>query len=232
MPLRFHSLLVLLATGLATAQNPKKAPVSPEEKRFGEIVLEVRRLTSARQHQQALEKLSEAEALRPNSPEVHMVRGNIYTNAKEYEKARECFVKAESLKPGAFQVRFNLAELDYVQGNYQAASDSFAKLLSTTTGPPEAIRALMQFKIIVCQIKLNKVAEAEALANTYAFKDESPASYFAKASFAIHKGDHATANEWLGKAQKAFKPDDVAPYVDALVEARWITFKPATETKK
>lgn len=232
MPLRFQILFVLLATSLATAQNPKGTPGSPEDKKFGDIIIEVRKLASARQHQQALEKLGEAEALRPNSPEVLMVRGNIYTNAKEYDKARASFLKAESLKPRAFEIRFNLAELDYVQGNYQTASDSFAKLLTATPPPPAEIRSLMQFKIVVCQIRLNKVAEAEESAKAYAFKDESPASFFTRATFAMQKGDHATANDWLTKAQTTFKPADVAPYVDALVEARLLTLKPATEVKK
>src|SRR3954469_25742908 len=99
MPLRFLMILFLLAaTGLAEAQTAKSAPArSAADKRFGELMSDVRSLASAQQHEQALEMLREADALKPNSPEVQTARGNVYASAKQYDKARECFMKAEAL---------------------------------------------------------------------------------------------------------------------------------------
>ena len=187
--------------------------------------MEVRKLTAQNDQQRALEKLVEAEALKPDNPIVFNARGSVYTSMKDYAKAREAFAKAEALNPNGFEPRFNLTELDFVQGNYEDAAASFTKLLDIHGNLPLQIRSLVQFKIVVCKLKVGKLAEAEELTKTYSFKDESPASYFTKATIALQKGEQATANEWLTKAQKTFKPVEIVPYVDALVEARWIALK-------
>jgi tetratricopeptide (TPR) repeat protein len=226
MMLRLTLIVLLLAAGPATAQNAPPAPPAPTaDKKFMDLLMEVRKLAAQNQPQKALEKLVEAEALKPGNPVVFNARGSVYTSMKDYAKAREAFTKAEALNPNAFEARFNLTELDYVQGNYEQAAESFAKLLDIHASLPEHIRNLVQFKILVCKLKLGKLPEAEALVTTYAFKDESPVGYFTKATFALQKGDQATANEWLAKAQKNFQPGEILPYLDALVEARWIALK-------
>jgi tetratricopeptide (TPR) repeat protein len=233
MMLRLSFLVLWLAAGWATAQNAKpSAPVSPADKKLGELLMDVRKLTSQNQLQQALERLVEAEAIKPDSPVVFNARGSVYTSMKDYAKAREAFEKAEALNPTGFEPRFNLTELDYVQGHYEQAAESFTKLLDIHATLPVAVRSLVQFKILVCKMKVGKLTEAEELLKTYAFKDESPASYFSKASIALQKGDRATANDWLAKAQKTFKQIEIIPYVDALVEARWITLGSSPASKQ
>jgi tetratricopeptide (TPR) repeat protein len=226
-------LMLIAVAGLVTAQSTKSAPEpSPQDKKFAEALMDVRKLASAQQYEEALEKLRGAEALKPDSPIIQNARGSIYTSMKDYEKARECFKAADALKPGAFESRFNLTELEYVQGNYEAAAASFTEILTTFPNLQKEIRSLVQFKIVVCEIKLNHIVQADQLVQRFAFADESLAGLFTKASFAANKGDNATANELLAKAQKAFNPGQIAPYVDALVEAHWITIRKAEGAKK
>jgi Tfp pilus assembly protein PilF len=221
--------LLLCVAGLAKAQGTTQ---SPADQKFNEALLEVRKLAAAQQHQQALDKLAEAESIKPNNAVVHNARGSVYTSMKDYGKARESFAKAEALKPGAFESRFNLTELDYVQGNYEAAAASFTALLAAQAKLPLPIRSLVQFKVLVCKLKLGKVAEAEELVKSFDFKEGTPPSFFTKALHALQKGDQAAANEWLAKAQKTFKPGEIVPYLDALVEARLITLQGSGEAKK
>jgi tetratricopeptide (TPR) repeat protein len=232
MMLRLSLIFLLLAAAPAMAQNTRPAPqISATDKKFAELLMEVRRLSGQNQHQQALDKLVEAEALKPDNPVIFNARGSIYTGMKDYAKAREAFAKAETLNPNGFEPRFNLTELDFVQGNYEQAAESFTKLLDIHANLPVQIRSLVQFKILVCKMKVGKLPEAEVLMKTYAFKEESPASYFTKATVALQKGDQATANEWLTKAQRTFKPGETMPYIDSLVEARWITLKSSNAAK-
>ena len=230
MMLRLPFFVLLLAAGFVAAQSTP--PQSPADKKFSDILTEVQRLSGQQQNEKALEKLREAEAIKPDSPVIQNARGSIYTSMKDYDKARECFTKATSISPDSFESYFNLTELDYVQGNYETASNSFTRLLASKSNLPPPIRSLVQFKIIVCQIKLKKVAEATELAKTYAFKGSDPASYYTSAAFAIDKGDNTAANEWLAKAHKAFQPSDTIPYLDALVEAHWISVPGMPGTKK
>lgn len=233
MTLRAPFLTLLAVAGLATAQSTKPSPEpSPEDQKFSAVLMEVQKLISTRKYEEALQKIRDAEAIKPDSPVVQLARGSIYTSMKDYEKARQCFKAADSLKPGNFESRFNLTELDYVQGKYEAASASFTAMLASYPDVQKEIRSLIQFKIVVCRIKLKEIGEAEQLVKKFAFADDSPTSYFTQMAFAAQKGDNATANERLAKASKVFKPGDMAPYVDALVEAGWITLKTVDGTKK
>src|SRR3954465_8014551 len=233
MTLRITFLTVIATAGLAMAQSTRSAPdASPETTLFQGILLDVRKLVSAQQYEEALVRLKDAENIKPGSPIVMNARGNIYTSMKEYGRARECFKQAEILNPSSFEPRFNLTELDYVQGNYEAAAASFTKLLGAYPDLQASIRSLVHFKIIVCHLKLKKDTEAEDLVKRYAFAEESPASYFTKMAFAVHNGENAAAGALLTKAQKAFGNATIAPYLDALVEAHWVTLKRSAETKK
>jgi hypothetical protein len=66
----------------------------------------------------------------------------------------------------------------------------------------------------------------------FAFTDKNPASHFTKIAFAAQTNDFATADEWLTKARQTFGRGELAPYVDALVEAGWLVMKGPDETKK
>jgi Flp pilus assembly protein TadD len=231
MTLRATLLLLFMAANSAVAQTAAPA-TSTENSLFQNVLLDVRKLASAHQYDEALARLNDAENIKPGSPIVQNARGSIYTSMKDYGKARECFKQAEKLSPGTFEPRFNLTELDYVQGNYEAAAASFTKLLAAYSNLQPSIRSLVQFKIIACHLKLKKVTEAEDLVRRFAFAEESPASYFTKMAFAVHYGDNAGAGALLGKAQKAFGPGAIAPYLDAMVEARWVTLQRSGETKK
>jgi tetratricopeptide (TPR) repeat protein len=222
MTLRSSLLIFLAAAGLAASQN---AAPSPEDAALAKIFEDVRKLGSEKKYEQALAKLREAEALKPDSTVVQNARGSIYTSMKDYERARECFKKAGELQPGSFEARFNLSELDFVEGKYEAAADAFTKLLAANTGAPRPVRHLVQFKILVCALRLNDIEKATELAKIFAFPDDSPAGHFAKIAFAAQKGDFTGAAAGLASAQKAFGADDTMPYVDTLVEARWLTLK-------
>lgn len=227
MTLRASLLTFLVAAGLAAAQN---AAPSPEDAALAKIFEDVRKLGREQKYEQALAKLREAEALKPDSTVVQNARGSIYTSMKDYEKARECFRKAEELQPGSFEARFNLTELDFVEGKYEAAAESFTKLLAANAGAPQMVRHLVQFKILVCALRLNDIEKATELSKKFAFPDGSAAGHFARIAFAAQRGDFAGAAAEFAKAQKAFSAADAMPYVDTLVEAKWLTLK-APEAK-
>lgn len=227
----FRLLVIALLSAATVAPGQTEAPQppagsavkpSPDDEKFRQIIGEIQQLHARQKFFEALEKLHQAEELRPNDPIVSNVRGSIYTGMRDFEKAREAFVKAGALNPTAFEPRFNLTELDYVTGSHKEAEAGFTKLLADFPKLQLEVRHLTQFKILVCQLKQDKVADAEKSMKAFTFMDDTAAYYFAKAAFAFHKGDKAEAADWVAKAQKIFKEIQTVPYLDTLMEARWI----------
>lgn len=214
----FRLLFILCSVaGMVSAQTPPKG-----EDKFRDLIMEVQSLQAAGKNAEAMEKLNLAEELQPGSPIIPNARGSIFTAMRIFDKARECFLQAKERSPGSFEPQFNLTELDFVQGKYKEAEAAFAQLLTDNPKIRMQVRHLIQFKILVCQLKQDKLPEAETTMKAFTFMDDTPAYYFTKASFAFQKKNKPEAQEWLAKASAIFKLPDNAPYLDTLMEARWI----------
>ncbi|HSI62364.1 MAG TPA: hypothetical protein VLE43_04575 [Candidatus Saccharimonadia bacterium] len=223
----FIILLGICAVTLAAAQTPSGNP-----QKFRALIEDVRDLHTKQQYAEALKRLEEAETLRQDNAMVNNIRGSIYTMMRDYAKARESFEASSKLKPDAYEPRFNLVELDFVEGKYQAAEAGFSGLLREFPKLQAGPRQLAQLKIVVCQLKQDKTEEAAASAKAFAFPDNSPAHYCSQAAFAFQQKDTAAALEWMNKAGKIFQRGEMVPYVDALVEAKWIQVAASNQPKK
>ena len=222
------TIQLLLGIALSfSLQGQAPAPAVPQtapDPKIVAIIPEVQKLMAGSHAAEALLKLDEAVALAPENPLLYNIRGSIYTSPplQDYVKAKEAFEMAAKLSPAAFEPKFNLTELLYVQGHHADAEAAFAKLMEDFPKLREDVRHLVQFKILVCRLKQNKVAEAEKAMGAFSFMDDTPAYYFSKAAFAFQKEDKPAASEWLTKAQRIFKRKDNAVYLDTLMEAHWL----------
>ncbi len=217
-------LIVLLAgASLLRAQTPAVAgdALDPRAKA---LIDEARKLQQQQNSFEALRKLDEADVISPGNAIIANVRGSIYTAPplRDYAKARVFFEAAEKLLPDAFEPKFNKTELLYVEHKYPEAEAAFAKVLADFQKLREEVRHLIQFKIIVCQLKQAKLAEATKSSAGFTFMDDTPAYYYTKAAFAFQKSDLDEARKWVAKAEKIFKSQDNAVYLDTLMEANWL----------
>jgi Tfp pilus assembly protein PilF len=227
---------LLLAAALcltARAQTPAPAAAPAPDPKLVAIIQEVQKLMASQHPAEALQKLDEAAAIAPNNPLIHNIRGSIYTSPplRDFAKALESFQAAEKLAPEAFEPKFNMTELLYVQGKYAEAEATFEKLMTKFPKLREDVRHLIQFKIVVCRLKQNKLDEATKGMGAFSFMDDTPAYYFSKAAFGFQKDDKAAAAEWVSKAQRIFKEKENAVYLDTLMEAHWLPSLNVTETK-
>lgn len=207
----------------ADAGSVSKKPSPEEQEKFSKLVNEAQQFQAQSQLLDAMEKINEAEAILPGTAILHNMRGSIYTAMRDFDKAQEQFEKAHAIHPEAFEPRFNLHELNYVRGKYADAEKGFTELLNTYAKLRVEIRHITYFKILVCQLKQDKVTEAEETAKNFTFMDDTPAYYYAKAAIAFHKGDKIEGHTWVNKANQIFpRPEQTVPYVDSLIEARWI----------
>jgi len=203
-----------------TASNPPKLSAD-EVAKVKAILAEVQKLTVEKHYFDALKKVDEADAMVPNSAVIWNVRGSVYTAFREFDKAREAFTKAREAMPQAFEPQFNLTELLYVEQHYSEAREAFQKLLKDFPKLRETVRHLVLFKILVCMLKEGDAAGAQEIQKNFTSMDDTPAYFYSKAAVAYSQGNPTEATSWLEKAERIFKKEQNAVYIDALGEARW-----------
>jgi Flp pilus assembly protein TadD len=186
---------------------------------------EVQSLQARHQYVDALLKLEELEKTHPDSADLHNIRGSILLSPgiRDFAAAETAFQKAESLQSGGLAPLFNLGEVSFVKHDWAEAKRRFEKVRDAFPAANLAVRHLIMFKLVMCELKLEQVAAAEAIiASQFTFMDDTPAYYLSKAAVAFQKKDEAAANEWVDKARAIFGENQTVSYVDSLMEARWV----------
>jgi tetratricopeptide (TPR) repeat protein len=212
-------------TGEKAAQSDATQLPSPPNPELQKLLGEAQDLQGRHRYFDALAKLDEAERIAPKDANVFNIRGAIYLvpAVREFDKAEEQFKKALSIEAGALAPQFNLAELLFVKHSFPEAEAAFLKLLNDFPKIQMQVRHLIVFKALAAQTLQSKIKEAEATQKTYfTFMDDTPAYYFAKACLAFANKKEDEAKEWMEKANTIFKPQENAPYLDSLMEARLI----------
>lgn len=241
------SLLSVLFAGsclLAQAQEQPAAPADkkpapqqltlnqkaflnlPEERRneFGKHLSEADRLFRDKRVFETIDELEKANVIFQDSPELLNLRGSCYVEFRSFDKAMEAFRAAEKLSPDNPSIQFNIAEVLFVTKKWQPSLEIFEQVLKSLTGKENmALARLVEFKILLCKIKLGKKEEAEVLAEKYDFLDDSPYYYYAHGALCYEKGDLLKAEEWLAIAGRVFQdPGVISPWQDTLVEYGYI----------
>jgi len=212
-------------TGEKSAVPNTPQPPAPPNPELQKLLGEAQDLQGRHRYFDALAKLDEAERIAPKDGNVFNIRGAIYLvpAVREFDKAEEQFKKALAIDPSALAPQFNLAELLFVKHSFPEAEVAFLKLLNDFPKIQMQVRHLIVFKALASQTLQGKIKEAEATQKTYfTFMDDTPAYYFAKASVAFGNKKDDEAKEWMEKANAIFKPQENAPYLDSLMEARLI----------
>ena len=230
------SYTLMMAADAQSKNDPVKAP-SEANNAFADpkvikLLDEVRQLHAKQLFYEALSKLTEVEVMVPDNPVLINVRGSIYTSLRDFAHARECFERAEKIVPDAIEPKFNKVELFFAEMKYPEAEVAFQKLIADFPRLREDLRHLALFKILICQLKQEKVADAEKTAKAFTFMDDTPAFYYSKAAMAFQKNDKEEGQNWMNKAANIFRADKNAFYIDSLMEARWVQSLRVPETEK
>jgi tetratricopeptide (TPR) repeat protein len=196
----------------------------PEEQRteFAKNFGEASRYFQQKRIFECLDALYEAEKIFADSAELLNLRGSCYVEMRAFEKAMVAFDAAIKINPKNTSIKFNVAEVLFVTKQWQSAHDIFQEIIRDITENMSLSR-LVEFKILLCKIKLGMDEEATILANKYDYQDDSPYYYYAQATLAYEKEDLLAAEEWLGRANRIFRdPNIIAPWQDTLVEFGYI----------
>jgi tetratricopeptide (TPR) repeat protein len=171
---------------------------------------------------EALANVEEAERIQGDLFVVQNLKGAVFTKMRIFDRARQAFQRAVELNPKSQQPRFNLAELDFVSHEWASAAKQFESLVASANDP--ITRRLMEFKLVICYLKLDQKEKALALLKKFHYLDDDPAYYLGHAAVEFQKGSREEANGWINSAQRVFSSDRnlMEVYLDAFVEADWI----------
>jgi tetratricopeptide (TPR) repeat protein len=231
------SLLPLALLRAQEAEQPQKEVPAyeqaflnlPQDKRdeFIKKLLDAQRLFAGKRVFEALEKVNEAQVIYADSPDLINLRGACEVEFRSFDKAMESFKKADQLTPGQPLIIFNIGELNFVTKKWEAAEETFTRVLSLVGENPAPrdlqLARLVEFKILLCKIKLGKEAEAASLAEKYDYLDDSPFPYYAEAAIHFSKDRTVEAETAMARGGRIFQdPAILAPWQDTMIEFGYI----------
>jgi len=230
------SALLACAQDKPTPDQPPAAQLAPNQQaflnlpqeqreRFVKHIQEANRLFRDKRIFETLSELDKADTIFKDSPESLNLRGSCYVEFRSFDKAMDAFRAAEKLSPGNPSVRFNMGEVLFVKNQWQEAHDVFQELLKVLPKQrDDSFARLIEFKILLCKLRINKKEEAIALAGKYdPLEDDSPFYYYAQAALAYENKNTLKAEEWLAIASRVFRNQAaLASWQDTLIEFGYI----------
>lgn len=213
-----------------------------EKEQYGKLLIEADRLFKQKRIFETLNEIAKAERIFDRGPAALNLKGACYVEFRNFERARAVFEEAYELQKvylediedvplkerrkrmeRVLDILFNIAEMDFVMGNWQECHDRLETILPAMDPEDVAMSRLIEFKLMLCKLKIGQVEEARKLANKYDYLDDNPFHYYANAAIAYHDGDLEAAERWRASARKVFRhPATLAPWEDTMIEFGYV----------
>jgi tetratricopeptide (TPR) repeat protein len=215
---------------------------SPKQTAYRDKLKEAGRLFNQKRIIEALNELAEAQRIFPNEPGALNLVGACHVEFRNFRKARAAFeealklqsdyikslevlsgeARARRIKP-VLNIMFNLVEMDFVTSQWGDCAGRIESLLPDMDPSDLPMIRLLEFKYLLCKLKLGKVDEARTLAQKYDFRDDYPYYYYANAALAYHDEDESGAERWRGSARRVFRrPSTLAAWEDTMIEIGFV----------
>jgi len=235
--LRFVLLVALGALPLLAADDPLQsfipekpglrfipstpAPASAANKLYPaayvKAVGEVIKLFRVRDWPAALAAIDKADKIHPPTPITLNTRGAIAIEQRNFEEGARYCEEALKLDPKFYPARFNLAEIQLVQGHYPEARKLFEKFIRENSKDE-----LSRFRVFLTFLLEKNYDDARRAIDLIPFPGDTPAYYYANASWEFAHERAAEGHKWLGRADWTFGPEKCATFADSLYEIGWI----------
>ena len=219
-----HALDLHASDGVGKAEllpNQQAFLNLPEDQRkeFLENLADAKKSFEERNFGATQAALDKASAIFADSPEIHTLRGCSFVETRKFDEAMDAFRKAAALSKDNPSIEFNIAEVHFVTKKWKEGLAGFSKVLRLTPADNVRITRLIEFKILLCQMKLGNKAEVSQLASKYGVMDESPYPFYARSALAFFDNKPADAADWRRVALRIF-PDEktLAPWNDTMIE--------------
>ncbi len=248
------AVLLAGALPLPAQQDPRSLLPVPEwqmdfenldperRKEFAQLVFEAKRLADQERVIECLNTIAKAEAIFDRNPALLSMKGSAYVELRDFEQARRHFQKALELQQAFLDrvdsvdnhvrsnvlrqvnsIHFNLAEMDFVTGKWQRCHEQFGRLLARGVAD-ERIARLVEFKYLLCKLKIGQVEEARKLAGKYDYTDDHPFYYYANSALAYFDKNFEEAERWRAVARRVFSipPGLLVAWEDTMIEFGYV----------
>ena len=199
----------------------------PEDRRekFSEHLMKARELFGQKRIFETVEELKNAESIFADSPDVENMFGACQVEFRNFDKAMKHFEKANTLAPNNPNVLFNIAEVHFVKKEWKDCERYLERILPMMDEDKGQLQMsrLIEFKLLLCKIKLDNMDAAKEIAGRHDHLDDSPFPYYAEAALAFQQGKEVEAEIALARAGRIFRnPAMIAPWKDTLMEFGYI----------
>ena len=176
-----------------------------KQKTYRKHMLEAGRLFNQKRIIESLNEIAEGQRVFPDDPNAFNLIGACYVEFRAFDKARSAFelalekqgaylenlqgVQGDALKrrmKPVLNILFNLAEMDFVTKEWKSCQKRIEALLPHMDPTNATLLRLIEFKYLLCKVKLGQVDEARVLAGKYDYLDDYPYYYYANAALAYH----------------------------------------------
>jgi len=222
MPARFRTLsfaicasaLLLPAVGRAqqfgTTNAPSSVPATPIDASQKMIANAIQRM-NANDVDGALNDLSQALKINPNSTGAYVLRASIYCQKKQWTQAEADFEAAARIAPTNAVLKFNLVEVKFMQKQYDVARPGFVALEKD----PD-MGDFASYKVFLCDLFGGHEDAAKKELDVFNDAMGNPSYYFANAAWDLVHRNIEDARSWLLSASRVYPPQKNLYYAQSL----------------
>jgi Tfp pilus assembly protein PilF len=233
MPARFRflafvvcaSTLLLSPLGhgqqIATTNAPSSTPTAPAKTANSalttpkdgaqKLIADAIKRVDANDTDGAMNDLSQALKLNPESTGAYVLRASIYCQKKQWPQAEEDFKAAAQIAPTNPVLRFNLVEVKFMQKQYDVARPGFVALEKD----PD-MSDFAAYKVFLCDLFGGHDAAAKKELAVFNDAMGNPSYYFSNAAWCLFHKDLEGARGWLLSASRIYPLRKNAYYAQSL----------------
>lgn len=171
----------------------------------------------------ALNALTQAINLNPNSTGAYVLRASIYCQRHQFKPAEDDFNAAARLAPTNPVLKLNLVEIKFMQKEYDLARPGFASL----TKDPD-MGDFAKYKVFLCDLLGGHEDQAKKELDVFNDVMGNASYYFANASWDLVHKDTEGARSWLLSASHIYPAQKFTMYGQSL---RDLGYLPIPEPK-
>lgn len=162
----------------------------------------------------ALNDLTQALKVNPNSTGAYVLRASIYCQKKQWTQAEDDFKTASRIAPGNSVLKFNIVEVKFMQKQYDVARPGFVAL----ENDPD-MGDFASYKVFLCDLFGDHEAAAKKELDVFSNSMNGPSYEFGNAAWGLFHKDLDSpdgARYWLLRASRTYPPQKNAYYAQSL----------------
>lgn len=169
----------------------------------------------------ALNDLTQALKVNPNSTGAYVLRASIYCQQKKWTEAQADFEAAAKIAPTNTVVKFNLVEIKFMQKQYDAARPGFVALESD----PD-MGDFAKYKVFLCDLFGGHEAVARKELDVFNDVMGNPSYYFGNAAWSLVHKNTEDARSWLQSASRIYPAQKNLYYAESLRDLGYLPLPP------